>query len=411
MPRLAEPPGIASFFKPAPPGMVAAALCLALAAATPPHSALAQSDRDLRKIEGEIAKDKKRQSDLDERAKSISGEIGALRRQLIKAARDVQEHEAHMSQLEDKLAELNTEADRRRTALLARRQQMQGTLAAMERLARNPPHALLLTPGTPLDVARSAVLLRAAVPHIQTRARALQEEIAGLGQIQADILAQYEQLKAATDALDSERRKLEALLNRKASLRRMTEAEREKVAKRVARLSSKARNLRDLFSRLDKAPPVTTFEPQRESDTDTAAPVAVRRFPKRGGVTLPARGRIISTYGQNTGYGNASKGLTIETRPGAQVVAPFDGRVVFAGPFRGYGKILIIEHKGGYHSLLAGLARVDGVLGQWLLAGEPVGVMAVAPDKKTQLYLELRRRGQAVNPLPWIAEKSGRRRG
>ncbi len=90
---------------------------------------------------------------------------------------------------------------------------------------------------------------------------------------------------------------------------------------------------------------------------------------------MPAVGKLKRRYGENDEYGAASKGIVIETRPGGQVVAPFDGRIEFAGPFRGYGQILIIEHGDGYHSLLAGLERIDGEVGQWLVAGEPVGIM------------------------------------
>nr|WP_242480579.1 peptidoglycan DD-metalloendopeptidase family protein [Rhodovibrio sodomensis] len=122
----------------------------------------------------------------------------------------------------------------------------------------------------------------------------------------------------------------------------------------------------------------------------------------------------------------SAKGIEIVTRPGAQVVAPYDGKVVYAGPFRGYGRILIIEHGGRYHSLLAGLERIDAVVGQWVLAGEPVGVMAGGataggtgaggqinpPAGRTpKLYVELRRTGQPINPLPWLARTGDKVRG
>jgi septal ring factor EnvC (AmiA/AmiB activator) len=96
-----------------------------------------------------------------------------------------------------------------------------------------------------------------------------------------------------------------------------------------------------------------------------------------------------------------ARGIVLETRPGAQVIAPYDGQVVFAGPFRGYGLLLIIEHAEGYHTLLAGMARVDSAVGQHLLVGEPVGVMGQA-EGKPRLYVELRHNGQPVNPLPWL---------
>ncbi|MGE5515367.1 MAG: murein hydrolase activator EnvC family protein [Bacteroidota bacterium] len=126
----------------------------------------------------------------------------------------------------------------------------------------------------------------------------------------------------------------------------------------------------------------------------------------QGHMPFPARGRIITRYGQTNDVGVVNKGLEIATRKGAQVTAPYDGQVVFSGPFRGYGLLLIIEHSEGYHTLLAGMARIDASVGQRLLSGEPVGVMGQDEAKPT-LYVEMRRNGQPVNPLPWLtAQKS-----
>ncbi|MDB3953303.1 peptidoglycan DD-metalloendopeptidase family protein [Alphaproteobacteria bacterium] len=379
------------------------------------HESVAQKSGDLQKIEGEIAKDRQRQVDLVNQSKIIASELRGLRGQMIQTARAVQEQEAHMAQLEEKLNDLNDEARRRRTTLLERKRQMHGTLAAMERLARNPPHALLLAPGNPIQVVRSATLLRAAVPQIQTRARSLQEKIAALGRIQADILSQYNQLKTATDSLEHERRKMTELVTKKASLRQITNVEKELITKRVAQLTNRAKSLRDLFGQLRPGPPARGKRDRKNRSRPKSAPqlrgpTSIRTFPRRGGVTSPVRGRLAKAYGQNNGYGNTAKGITIAAWSGAQVVAPFDGKIVFAGPFRGYGKILIIEHRGGYHTLLAGMERVDGSLDQWILAGEPIGVMARKNAQKPRLYMELRRGGKPINPLPWVVYKSSRRR-
>lgn len=126
----------------------------------------------------------------------------------------------------------------------------------------------------------------------------------------------------------------------------------------------------------------------------------------QGKMPYPARGKVVGQYGQTNDVGHVVKGITIQTRHDAQVIAPYDGQVVFSGPFRGYGLLLIIEHSEGYHTLLAGMARIDVAVGQRLLAGEPVGVMG-PEDTKPSLYVELRRNGQPVNPVPWLsAQKS-----
>ena len=171
----------------------------------------------------------------------------------------------------------------------------------------------------------------------------------------------------------------------------------------------------------------TSHEPTPTSDANAAPttpqrmqqPANLRNFPEaakidaKNPIFAPARGRILTHFGDPTDTGGASKGLVMETRPGAQIVAPFDGRIAFEGPFRSYGQILIIEHGGGYHTVLAGLDRVDAVVGQWLLAGEPVGTMPAAGAPKgtgdvsaagrPKLYLELRRNGQPVDPVPWFS--------
>lgn len=125
----------------------------------------------------------------------------------------------------------------------------------------------------------------------------------------------------------------------------------------------------------------------------------------RGRLPFPVTGRVVGQYGQATDTGLTRKGITIETRNGAWVIAPYDGVVVFAGPFRGYGQILILEHGEGYHTLLAGLAQIDTVIGQWLAAGEPVGQVESKDQGNPVLYVELRRNGQPINPLPWLASQ------
>jgi septal ring factor EnvC (AmiA/AmiB activator) len=125
----------------------------------------------------------------------------------------------------------------------------------------------------------------------------------------------------------------------------------------------------------------------------------------RGLMPLPARGKVIARYGQKDAAGSAQKGIVLQTRARAQVIAPADGVVAFAGSFRGYGQLLIMEHGGGYHTLLSGLDRIDATVGQRLLMGEPVGTMG--PADAPSLYFELRHDGQSINPMPWLTARKG----
>jgi len=204
-------------------------------------------------------------------------------------------------------------------------------------------------------------------------------------------------MAGAVAGLQAERDRLGALVERKKGLQQATAAEQRAAAERVAGLAGEARDMRDLLSRLapPAAQPAATLRLERPAD--------IRPFPTEpAGLTPPARGRLVGRYGETRDTDLYSRGITIETRPQAQVVAPYDGQIAFRGPFRGYGEILIIEHGQGYHTLLAGLGRIDAVVGQWLLGGEPVGVMGPSAGGSPKLYVELRRGGQPINPAPWL---------
>lgn len=127
---------------------------------------------------------------------------------------------------------------------------------------------------------------------------------------------------------------------------------------------------------------------------------------------VPAQGRRVLSFGEKTQYGATSKGLVIETRAGAQVTSPCDGWIVYAGEFRSYGQLLIINAGGGYHVLVAGLSQIDVQPGQFVLAAEPVGTMSGATKSGQDgaqpgapvLYVEFRKDGHPIDPDPWWAE-------
>jgi septal ring factor EnvC (AmiA/AmiB activator) len=129
----------------------------------------------------------------------------------------------------------------------------------------------------------------------------------------------------------------------------------------------------------------------------------------KGRLPLPAQGRRVLAYGDKTQYGSQSKGIVIETRHSAQVTSPTDGWVIFAGEFRTFGQLLIIDARDGYHIMLAGLSRIEVQPRQFVLAGEPVGVMASAPksvvlkaaDSAPVLYIEFRKDNKPIDPDPW----------
>jgi septal ring factor EnvC (AmiA/AmiB activator) len=384
-----------------------------------PARAADKPDQSLKQVEEQIAREREKQRELEEQSRKLALETAELRRELIESARNAQEKEGLLTHLEEQLANLQEDAKLREEALAEERRRLALTLGALARLGRNTPQAIMFSPGRPTDMVHSALLLRVAVPRLGDQAEALSQEVETLRLVKRDIAGKLLNLRKTDDELVNERARLRRLLNRKNALRRETDAAYQENEKRMQALANKASNLRDLMAKLQAPaeepaprPPRSVPEERRQPSAApavspaavaSAVPGGLRRFPEHGSVTLPVAGQIVMQYGESLDFGNTSRGIRLETRPSAQVVAPFDGKIVFAGPFRNYGQILIIEHEGGYHTLLAGLGQIDSLAGQWVLAGEPVGAMGTRNNNLPTLYLELRRNGQPINPLPWIA--------
>jgi septal ring factor EnvC (AmiA/AmiB activator) len=244
-----------------------------------------------------------------------------------------------------------------------------------------------------------------------------------------------EELDATSVKLRTERASLKRLLSDTSRLKNQIAVQSKRVSYRVKSLTRKEKSLKSLMSALTrerlqrakrdkqreariqlKPPKVSARNPVLKKPQIVSKPEKNRKLAKpfsqaRGRLPLPAIGRLTGLYGQAMKSGLTRKGITIKTRLGAQVVAPYGGTVVFSGSFRRYGQLLIIEHSEGYHSLLAGMGRIDSSKGHKVFAGEPVGVMGGAKGGVPALYLELRRNGQPINPLPWLAARKGKVNG
>ncbi len=165
-------------------------------------------------------------------------------------------------------------------------------------------------------------------------------------------------------------------------------------------------------------PPRIALEPQAGAASNAGRmKPAIPFHLAKSQLPLPAQGRRVLAFGEKNQFGRVSRGMVIETRHGAAVVSPSDGWVVYAGEFRSYGQVLIVNAGGGYHILLANLARTDVEVGRFVLAGEPVGAMSSNVGAKTQdtapvLYVEFRNKeGQSFDPTPWWADGSQKVQG
>jgi murein hydrolase activator len=371
---------------------------LAVAALATPAAAEEPDDR-LKDVERELSESRHRSDALTREAEALAGETARLRLESVEAAKTAQNLESSLTAMETEIAKLDERETAMTRALDAERDRLARLLAAMERIARHPPAAFLAERDRPADAVRGAILLRASVPAVEDRARALGAELQDLAAIRAELANRRVEAEEAARALDSEMRRIAALGEEKSKFERRARAESKDEARRAAELAAQAESLRDLLARIEagrKAMPA----PKPGARTHAAR---ILNAPREENLPLPARGDIVLGFGDEDSSGGRTRGLTIKTRERAQVVAPADGEVVFAGPFRGYGQLLIIAAGAEYHALLGGLDRIDAEVGQSVLAGEPVGTMPGSPKGTPNLYFELRRKGQPINPLPWLA--------
>jgi septal ring factor EnvC (AmiA/AmiB activator) len=236
----------------------------------------------------------------------------------------------------------------------------------------------------------------------EAAAKAAAEKAARDAEIAAQKAAREAEIAAQKAAREAEAAALRAEKERR---------EREMIAARTAREAEVKAQAEAREKELAAQKATRAAEAAAREAAAARAPIHETSFASlQGKMPFPARGQVIGRFGQPNDVGVISKGLTIATRRGAQVIAPHDGLVAFSGPFRGYGLLLIIEHGEGYHTLLAGMARIDATVGQRLLAGEPVGLMG-QDEAKPSLYVELRRQGQPVNPSPWLAAHKNKGNG
>lgn len=395
-----------------------------------PDAARARLDR----IESELAERASNSRKLAKQAEAAGREAEALTRRIIATAADAQNLEEKVTALAIKIESLVDMLAEQEDLLAQRQEQMSRTLAALQRLSRRPPHLALLRPNDADETIKSALLLRELAPQLEKEAQEIGKQVERIIALRTDLADERASFRDDLAALEVSQRDLEDLRKAREQDRTRLLGEAEDESHIMAQLAEQARDLEGLLAAIEKerarriaaatdaAKRIENAPDQARPRSDESPRQSASISQAHGSLPLPVRGQLLKTFGSESG-GMHEKGLTIATLAGAQVVAPHDGRVVFAGPFRGYGRLLIIAHGEGYHTLLAGMNRIYASVGQWVLAGEPVGLMA--ENKKTgsesatqsaltitgnapNLYVELRKGGEPIDPLPWLAAGLGK---
>ncbi|MGL4397125.1 MAG: murein hydrolase activator EnvC family protein [Hyphomicrobium sp.] len=453
-------------------GIGAASLSAVAQDATPADVQLAPEDvqRQLDQRRDALQATEQKAKTLESDLSAIDVEREKLNAELLTTASRIQLSEGQLSSIEGRLGELEAQEKLVRGSLMERHGKIATLLGALQRMGRNPPPVMFTQREDALEMVRSAMLLASAFPGLKSQATALSEQLDELVRVMANARAEGERLKAETARLNEARTQLTGLMAAKKLTLAERKTELASVKAANEEIKKSVDNLSELIQKLDStvtqktglgayqiereaqggavkvAPPppetvVAAADPAATADSHENTgpaltppprlkPQIVELAPSSAGMLaanpgrikpampfvtahaklpLPVQGRRVLAFGESTQFGAKSKGVVIETRASALVTAPCDGWVEFAGEFRSYGQLLIINAGDGYHVLLAGMSQIDAQPGQFVLAAEPIGMMNGAASGSASsirmnapvLYVEFRKDGRPIDPDPW----------
>jgi len=391
-----------------------------------------EARRLFKKHQKELERVEKEQEGLQSETQTLTDETAGLQSKLISAAKNVKEAERQLTRSEEEIQELSKQEARIRIALEENRAKVTQMLGVMQRMGRQPPPVMMTERNDALRMVRSAMVLASFFPGFKERVDQLSSTLADLNEIIGK--SRQERARFAEAQADFERLKseIDTLLAQKRQKMEENQQRLEKLKVAASRHSKVVSNLGDLLERLDsdvaKGSDLAEYEQElKESGPAIEIKPSVKKaafvspgrmkpavpFQKaKGLLPFPAEGETLKTFGVKDETGGNTEGVYVETRREAQITSPSDGWVIYAGKFRSYGQLLIINAGGGYHILLAGLDQIYTSVGQFVLAGEPVAAMGNSPglaagsvqSRNPVLYIEFRKDARPIDPDPWWSE-------
>lgn len=410
--------------------------------------AIKQREQELEAARASKKSAEEAQAKLKAEIFSLGQDRTQLNQQLIDTAANVRTVETKIDEAEARLKTLNGREQEMRASLDSRRADIVEVLAALQRAGRRTPPALLVRPEDALQSLRTAMLLGAVVPDLRGRAEKIAAELGDLVALRKSIASERDQLASDRDKIRNDQARLAALVDERQRQQASREKDLDAENSRAIALSRQVGDLQGLIAKMEqdlqsaakaaeKAAEAAKQAAAQEAKTakEAAAGAAANVKPgpavfkdrsrtspailfasAKGLLPLPVNGNKIRDFGGSDGVGGVQKGISLATKPGSQVTTPCDGWVVYAGPFRSYGQLLILNAGGGYHVLIAGMERISVNIGQFVLTGEPVATMgstsqvaSILATNASQpvLYVEFRKDGTPIDPGPWWAANEG----
>lgn len=360
-------------------------------------TALAAPQTEAVKLERQQAAEQRKAKALAAKAAAATKEVSALSRNLAGIADDKAAAAAARQQTESELEDVLTQAEEDALAYARDRDALETLLIGLigdDAAGHITPVALTARPGAEaLSRSLAGLISHALASH----AAAKQNSIAEAQALSEVIASKRQSLLFQEAALEQAGARTKAQLDETASRRDAYQAQAESAAARSRELARQARDLRDLAARAAAA------QKKNQAGVLAVAPGGRR--------TAPASGQIITRFGAPTRSGGAAQGVTLRTAAGGKVVAPAEATVTYAGPFRSYGQVLILDQGNGYAMILTGMDSAFAGPGDKVAVGALIGQMGQARMAASaggalnapELYFEVRQAGRPIDPERWLS--------
>lgn len=400
--------------------IVALFSCAAMAAGPAPEHKLKQTQEQLKASEERYRKMQAEQSEAEKELEEIQERVLALAKDARGREDALMRLENEQRKLEKGIAEIHQEMKRGRKEISA-------LLSALIRLANVPSEAVIAMPGKLRDNMEAAGVLHTMTEKLRVATQDLTARLDKLGKSKDELEVKRYQIAGEQKSVADSQAALEKELEQRRQVLAKLNLQGNNEKLKIVALVKQSRDLQSLLAKLEAdriaqekirlaKKPETAVIPTMQAKTGAQWKPLPKNLPEqkiparsnqfqsfsaaKGRLNYPVAGAVMERFGQSLGQNRTSKGITLASRVGNSVVAPYSGEVVFTGPFLDYGNMVILRYDNGYHLLVAGLSDINCSNGQTVSSGEPLG--RVGKNRNGKLYIELRYQGKPVNPSPWF---------
>ena len=388
-----------------------------------------KTKQQLKELEDALKEQRKQDKTLDTTLKQQENSLSDLRKRLIQATNEIVQNQKKMDDLEKQFEGTAAQIDKKMELLGMQKGTVSSTISTMIDLSLTPKEAYLLQKMAENKPLYQQKIIAVILPQLKQKEDIIAKDLTELESLKSKLRKQKNLLDTAAKKLQKQQKEMDSLVEQRQKLLNKTSDKKADIGAKIDKLGKDAQDLKELMEKLalekikeeqrlleeQKAREKKAAEEAKRAElakkastakktqdtakkTEKQSSAANKKAESQPKIMYPLSGKVITNFGYKDKNGIVSDGTTIEARGGSPIVAPYNGKIAFAGPFRGYGNIVIIQHPSGFYSFLSGFGHIDAIVGQEVAQGEPIGALPNIENKKQRLYFEWRKTDKPLKP-------------